>query len=146
MLFTGINYIAVVVAGVASFAFGAVYYMSLAKPWMAAVGKTEEQVKSESSPLIYIVAIISQLVMAFMMAGVLGHLVPPGARDTAAVPSVTLTNGLITGFCIWFGFVLTTMLINHGFQGQKRALSLIDGGHWLGVLLLQGAVIGSFGI
>lgn len=146
MLFTGINYIAVVVAGVASFAFGAAYYMSLAKPWMAAVGKTEEEVKSESSPLVYIVAIIAQLVMAFMLAGVLGHLIPPGGGDVAIEAPVTLTSGLITGFCIWFGFVLTTMLINHGFQGQKRSLSVIDGGHWLGVLLLQGAVIGFFGI
>ncbi len=145
MLFSGINYIAVVVAGVASFAFGAVYYMTLAKPWMAAVGKTEEQVKSESSPVVYIVAVISQLVMAFMLAGVLGHMIPLGGGE-AAVPSVTLTNGLVTGFCIWLGFVLTTMLINHGFQGQKRALSVIDGGHWLGVLLLQGAVIGAFGL
>ena len=145
MLFSGINYIAVVVAGVASFAFGAVYYMTLARPWMAAIGKTEEQVKSESSPVVYIVAIISQLVMAFMLAGVLGHMIPLGSGDAAA-PSVTLANGLITGFCIWLGFVLTTMLINHGFQGQKRALSVIDGGHWLGVLFLQGAVIGLFGI
>lgn len=145
MLFAGINYIAVVVAGVVSFAFGAVYYMTLAKPWMAAIGKTEEQVKSESSPVIYVTAIIAQLVMSFMMAGVLVHMIPLGGGDTA-VPSVTLTNGLITGFCIWFGFVLTTMLINHGFQGQKRSLSLIDGGHWLGVLLLQGAVIGGFGV
>ncbi len=64
MLFTGINYIAVVVAGVASFAFGAVYYMTLSKPWMAAIGKTEEQVKSESSPVVYVTAIVAQLVMA----------------------------------------------------------------------------------
>ncbi len=145
MLFAGINYIAVVVAGVASFAFGAVYYMTLAKPWMAAIGKTEEQVKSESSPVVYVTVVIAQLVMAFMMAGVLGHMMPLGGGEGAA-PSVTLANGLITGFCIWFGFVLTTMLINHGFQGQKRSLSVIDGGHWLGVLLLQGAVIGLFGL
>lgn len=146
MLFTGINYIAVAVAGVASFAFGAVYYMTLAKPWMAAVGKTEEQVKSESSPVVYVTAIIAQLVMAFMMAGVLGHLILPGISDGAVGGAVTLGNGLIAGFCIWLGFVLTTMLINHGFQGQKRSLSVIDGGHWLGVLLLQGAIIGAFGL
>ena len=41
MEFGGINYIAVVVAAMAAFAFGAVFYMTLAKPGMAAVGKTE---------------------------------------------------------------------------------------------------------
>ena len=40
MVFGGINYIAVLVAAVAAFAFGAVYYMALSGPWMAALGKT----------------------------------------------------------------------------------------------------------
>ena len=146
MLFAGINYIAVVAAGVASFAFGAVYYMTLAKLWMAAVGKTEAEVKSESSPVVYVTAIVAQLVMAFMLAGLLGHLVLPGVSGAAPGGAVTLGNGLIAGFCIWLGFVLTSMLINHGFQGQRPSLTVIDGGHWLGVLLLQGAVIGAFGL
>jgi hypothetical protein len=34
------------------------------------------------------------------------------------------------------------MTVNHAFQGAKRSLTLIDGGHWLGVLVLQGAVLG----
>jgi hypothetical protein len=42
--------------------------------------------------------------------------------------------------------VITTLAVNHAFQGSKRALTLIDGGHWLGVLLLQGAVIGLMGV
>ena len=141
MLFTGINYIAVLVAGIASYAFGSVYYMSLAKPWMAAVGKTEEQVKAESTPRIYIVAFVAQLVMAFMLAGVMGHLIL--AEEGV---SVTLGNGLIAALCIWFGFILMAMLVNHGFQSAKPSLTLIDSGHWLGVLLIQGAVIGLFGV
>ena len=36
MDFAGINYLAVVVAAVAAFVFGAVYYGSLGKPWMKA--------------------------------------------------------------------------------------------------------------
>ncbi len=141
MLFSGIDYIAVLVAGIASYAFGSVYYMALAKPWMAAVGKTEEEFKSGSSPRVFIVAFIAQLVMAFMLAGVVGHLV---LAEGGAV--VTLGNGLITALCIWFGFILMAMLVNHGFQGAKSSLTLIDSGHWLGVLLIQGAVIGLFGV
>ncbi|WP_282610442.1 DUF1761 domain-containing protein [Pelagibius sp. Alg239-R121] len=146
MLFTGINYIAVLVAGVASYAFGSVYYMSLAKPWMAAVGKTEEEFKSGSSPRVFIVAFAAQLVMAFMLAGVLGHLVLAGEGGAVAGSSVSLVNGLITALCVWFGFILMAMLVNHGFQGAKRSLTVIDSGHWLGVLLIQGAVIGLFGV
>jgi hypothetical protein len=37
------------------------------------------------------------------------------------------------------------MIINHRYQGQKWSLTIIDGGYLLGVLLLQGVVIGLFG-
>ena len=47
---------------------------------------------------------------------------------------------------MWLGFVITTMAVNNAFRGAKPALTLIDGGHWLGVLLLQGAVIGWLGV
>ena len=38
--------------------------------------------------------------------------------------------------------VMTTQIVNHRFQGLSWNLTLIDGGHWLGVLLVQGIVIG----
>lgn len=137
MEFTGINYLAVLAAAAASFVFGAIYYTALAKPWMAAVGKTEEEVKAGAGPALYIVTAVAQLVMAFMLAGVMGHL-----------GSVTMgvTGGLTTAFFVWLGFVATTLAVNHGFQGARRSLTVIDGGHWLGGLLIQGTVIGLFGV
>lgn len=137
MAFEGINYLAVVVAMVASYAFGAAYYMALAKPWMAALGKTEAEVKAGASPVTYGVTAFAQLIMAFMLAGVMGHL---GAVGMGPV------GGLTTAFFVWLGFVATTLVVNHGFQGAKRALTVIDGAHWLGVLLIQGLVIGLFGL
>ncbi|MCG8693218.1 MAG: DUF1761 domain-containing protein [Minwuiales bacterium] len=136
MDFGGMNYLAVLAAGVAGFVFGALYYTALAKPWMAAIGKTEEEIKANMSPVPYVIAGIAQLVIAFMLAGVIGHL----GTDMA-----TVRNGLITAFFIWLGFILTTMAVNHAFQGAKRSLTVIDSGHWLGVLLVQGLVIGLFG-
>lgn len=139
MDFAGISYFAILLAAVASFAFGSAYYMSLAKPWMAALGKTEAEIKGEGgpSPLPFIIAGVSQLVMAFMLAGVIGHL---------GQGQVTIWNGLVSGFSCWLGFVITTMAVNHAFQGASRALTVIDGGHWLGVLLVQGLVIGLIGV
>jgi hypothetical protein len=49
------------------------------------------------------------------------------------------------GLSRWLGFVATTMLVYHSFSGTRPALTAIDGGHWLAVLLVQGAVIGAFG-
>jgi hypothetical protein len=75
--------------------------------------------------------------MAWVLAGLIGHL----GKD-----QVTLRNGLISGVFVWLGFVITVLVVNYGYQGAKRALTLIDGGHWLGVLLIQGAVIGWLGV
>jgi hypothetical protein len=139
MAFAGVNYLAIALAAAAAFVFGGVWYGILSKPWMAAVGKTEQDIKASGTPMavLFVVTFIAQLVMAWVLAGVIGHL---------GVGQVTLRNGLITGALAWLGFVATTLVVNHGFQGAKPALTVIDGGHWLGVLLIQGAVIGWMGV
>ena len=73
----------------------------------------------------YVVAFFAQLVMAYVLAGMIGHL---------GQGQVTLRNGLISGAFIWGGFVFTALLVNHAFQGARRTLTLIDGGHWLGAV------------
>jgi hypothetical protein len=135
--FAGINYLAVIVAAIASFGFGALYYMALARPWMAALGKTEAELRANPSKTPFVVSAVAELVMAWMVAGVLGHL---------GTGQVTVLNGAITGVFLWFGFVLTTLVVNHAYQGAKRAQTAIDAGHWLGVLVIQGLVIGAFGV
>jgi hypothetical protein len=36
----------------------------------------------------------------------------------------------------------TSMILNHRYQGTKWSLALIDGGYLLGVMIVQGVVIG----
>jgi hypothetical protein len=141
MTFAGINYLAILIAAVAAWMAGAVWYMSLGKIWMAALGTTPEAMeKSRKEPgafLPFIYAFAAEVVMAWAVAGVLGHLGPG---------QVTLRNGMISaGFC-WLGFVMTTMLVNNSFARRDWRLMLIDGGHWLVVLLLIGAIIGAMGV
>jgi hypothetical protein len=42
---------------------------------------------------------------------------------------------------IWVGFVITSLAASNALQGTRFSVTLIDGGHWLGVLLIQGAVM-----
>ena len=132
MDFSSVNMIAIIVAAVVSMAIGAAWYGVLGKPWMAAVGKPKETFKPTPGP--FIIAFVCQLIMAWMLAGVIGHL-----------GDITVVRSLISALFVWFGFVVTTMLVNHRFQAASWSLSLIDGGHWLGVLLCMGLVIGLFG-
>ena len=60
-------------------------------------------------------------------------------------PEAVLLFGLVAaalGGGIWFGFVVTTMTVNYAYHGARPKLTLIDGAHWLGVLLIQGMILG----
>ena len=89
---------------------GATRYGVLAKPWVAAQGKTIEQFKARQaklrgSPRAYapfIIAFVAEFVMAWILAGVLGHLGPG---------QVTVRNGIISALFLWAGFVATTMAV-----------------------------------
>jgi hypothetical protein len=139
MTFAGINYLAVLVAAAAGFVLGGVWYRLLAKPWMAAHGFTSKKIRVHhgkgAAPWPLIIAAVADLVMAWMLAGVIGHL-----------GELTLKNGVIAAAFIWFGFIITTLAVNNTFGMRKPKLILIDGGHWLAALLLMGAVIGAWGV
>ena len=138
MAFAGINYVAVLGAAIVSFVFAWVWYGALGGLWLGAVGAKQAEIEAKGltrGPLI--TTFVSLLVMGWVLAGVMGHLGPD---------QVTVRNGLISAAFCWLGFVITTLVVNHAFQGRKLALTAIDGGHWLGVLLLQGVVIGLAGV
>jgi hypothetical protein len=140
MAFAGLNYTAVLIAAAAGFLFGGLWYGALSKHWLDAAGidlKDIEARGGRANPMPFAIAITGQLVMAWALAGVIGHL---GAGQ------VTLRNGVISGLFVWLGFVATTLATNHAFQMQNPKLTLIDAGHWLGVLAIQGAVIGWMGV
>ncbi len=107
MTFAGMNYLAIVIAAVAGWLTGAAG-RRLAKHWVTALGLTMDEFKARravmrGSPqqvLPFVLAFVGDLIMAWMLAGVLGHLGPG---------QVTLRNGVISGAFLWFGFVLTTM-------------------------------------
>ena len=132
MVFAGLNYLAVLVAAVAGFAFGGIWYGVLfGKRWRAIVGVDAFKPR----PTQMLIAFVAHLLMAWMLAGVVGHL-----------GEVTITRTLISAAFLWVGFVLTTMIVNHRFQSSPWSLTAIDGGHWLGVLLVMGLVIGWLGV
>lgn len=139
MHWTGINYAAVLPAAAVAWLAGAVWYGVLfGKPWIAANGITPEQMAANKGKLTaflpFVYSFLANLVMAIVLAGVMMHAGP-----------FTVKNGLISGAMCWAGFVMTTMIVNNSFAMRRPRLLLIDGGHWLVVLLLMGAVIGMIG-
>lgn len=130
MAVAAINYWSIPLAALAAFLWGAAYYMTLSRQWLAAVGRTEPN----KSPAPFAVSLVALVVMAFVLSGAIAHLGPGQA---------TVKNGIISGLILWAGFVATTIFVNNAYPGRKYMLSLIDSIHWLGVLVIQGAIIGA---
>ena len=143
MTFAGINYLAILVAAVAGWLLGAAYYSALGNRWVAAQGKTMEEFKAHQTSLKgtpaawlpFALAFAANLVMAWVLAGMVGHM-----------GSVTIRSAVISALFAWAGFVLTTMTVNYSFGGRRYRLLAIDAGHWLLVLMLMGVVIGWMGV
>ncbi len=113
--------LAVIIAGVASFMFGAVWYSVLAKPWMEASGVVlnEEGVPANrSDPLPYITAIVASI----LVAGMMRHVFVLGGIDTVA-------KGLVAGAGIGLFLAAPWIATNYGFAGRPMRLTLIDGGY-----------------
>ncbi|MBV9556748.1 MAG: DUF1761 domain-containing protein [Pseudolabrys sp.] len=135
------NWMALLVAAVAAWIFGAIYYSTLGKAWLAAQGETPESMKAKnasrssfSKTAPFIISFVAEILMAGAMQGILFH---SGMHSVRA--------GMISGALIWLGFVFTTILVNNAYPGRRFMLTVIDSGHWLGVLLIVGAIIGWFG-
>jgi Protein of unknown function (DUF1761) len=141
MAFAGVNYWAILIGALAAWAFGAFYYMILSRPWLAAQGKTADEFQAaQAGPrgtkfyAPFVISFVAEVIMGWMLAGIMAH-----------IGAMTVRGGLISAAFVWFGFVLTTMTVNNAFSMRRPLLTVIDAVHWLGALLIIGAVIGAFG-
>jgi hypothetical protein len=132
-----INYLAVLVAGVAAFAVGWLWYSPLlfAKPWMAAHGYTPERLgeMQKRAGRAYGVS----AVMFVVMAGALAVLV-------ALLGIGNAVAGLKLGALVWAGFAFPLGLIAHMYSDKPISAFVIDAGYQLVYLLLMGAIIGAW--
>lgn len=139
--FEGLNAWAIPLAAAVSFVFGGIWYGILSKQWIEAAGLQPDQLESTrgASPKPFVITFAAQLVMAWMLVGILLHLERSGM-------AMNMRNGALSAFFIWLGFIFTTLVVNHQFQMRTAALTAIDSGHWLGVMLIQGAILGAMGL
>ena len=134
MDFATVDFVACLVAAVAAYAFGIVWYMTLSKAWVAAIGKDPAELKANANPVTFAVTALACLVTAVVLAMIWG----------GGLAMVGLWPVLRTAIILWVGFVLTTVAVHHAYQGQRRSLTLIDGGYGLGVVVIESGVLWLF--
>lgn len=130
-----INWLAVLLAFIASMVIGFVWYLPavLGNRWMAAIGKTEEDLKNISGGAGIWVPMMAAAALTAILLAVL-------------ISKLDLDNALAGGF---FALVLALVFragghaIHNGFAGRPVAVTLIDSGHDLLAMTVAGAIIGA---
>lgn len=139
MDFSSINYLSIGIATVAAYVVGAIYYMALGKVWMKAAGLDPATMKMRYSP--FVISFVAEFVLALVLYFILDDITFAGTFSEDFDLKASLAWALI----LWVGFVAMPLTVNHRYQGSSWSLTVIDGIHWLLVLLVMGAVIGWFG-
>lgn len=133
-----VNYLAVLVAAIASFVFGfLVHGPVFGKTWMSLMKITPKDMEAgkkemeKKMPLYMLVALLQQFVMAFVLA----HL--------AYIWDVhDVVSALTLAFWMWLGFIATVLL--NGVLWEKRTVSLyaFNVAYHLGNVIIATLIVG----
>lgn len=126
-----VNYLAVVVAAVASYVIATVWYAFLFSGlWQRLTGITEMK------PTLAHVAVV--FLGALVMSFVLLHSIVFG---NAYVGTGGIHGGLMGGFFSWLGFVAPVTMMGVLYEKRPWQLWLLDNGFWLISLMVMGVVL-----
>jgi hypothetical protein len=126
------RHLAVWISTIVFFVLGAIWYTIMATPWLAAIGKTMNDL-ARDSPLPYVVGFLAILVMCYTLAWLMQRL-----------DATTLVAGLRLGAIVAVGFIAATLALNYGFEARSITLWLINSAYVVVGLALAGAIIGGW--
>jgi hypothetical protein len=131
------NYVAVVVAAIAYWLLGAVWYGVLFnKPWMQLEHIPQEQIAAMKGAAVafpYIMSFLLNLVIAFVLA-----------QLCAWRSAATAARGASLGVLLWIGFVGPITYTTSMYEMRPIHLFLINEGYVLVGLFLMGAILGAW--
>jgi hypothetical protein len=123
--------VAILVAGVAGWIFGAIWYGALGKVWQRALRLDPETCKGQKMPLApMVVSFLAAVVMSAVLYQLLANLGVTGIGPAA-----------LAGLTIGVGFLATSTLVNNMFQQKPFALTVIDGGHWVLAVVVESVAL-----
>lgn len=128
--------LSVLIAALGGFVIGGVWYMALAKPWMAAAGiqsTPEGKPANGRSPLPFVISAITMI----LVAGMMRHMFAMAGIDSAA-------KGLLAGLGIGLFLIAPWTAMNYAYAMRPRALAIIDGGYAVIGCAVIGLILGLF--
>lgn len=130
------EFLNVIAAALAAFAFGAVWYMSMSRAWLAAAEipvDANGKPQGNGSAMPFLVGLLAMIVVAGMMRHLLG-----------ASGVVTVGGGAIAGFGVGAFLITPWVAMNYAFSMRKPGLTVIDGVNSVVGCTIMGAVLNAF--
>ncbi len=133
-----VNYLAVLLAAVASMGVGLLWYspVMFAKPWMKLMGHTEKSMEAAKDQMGKTYGM--SFALALVTAYVLSHVMTFSMSYMQTMPVAT---GLSSAFWMWLGFVMPIQATEVLFGGKSWKLFKINTGYQLASLLAMGVVL-----
>jgi hypothetical protein len=129
------NYLAIIVAAIANFAFEAAWYSFFMKTWLSGIDRTMEWLNHAGANVSWQFG--TALVAAAVMAAAI-------SRVTQLTGPQTALRGIQVGALMWLGFVLTVFCTEYVFEMRPLSLLGVNAGFWLLGMMLMGAIVGGW--
>jgi hypothetical protein len=126
-----INWLAILVAALAAFVLGALWYGLFGNAWRRAAGVTSEAARSANRLRILSLTFVLNLIAAASLAAFIG-------------PAGTLSFGLFAGFMTGLTFVATALGVIYLFELRSLRLWLINAGYQVVMFSAMGAILGAW--
>jgi hypothetical protein len=129
------RHLAAWVAAIVFFVLGAIWYSVLSAQWLAAIGKTTEQMAAEQagSPIPFVIGFVAILVMCYALAWLIERL-----------QANSLAGGMGLGAAVAVGFIAANLALNYGFERRSVTLWVINAVYAVVGLGIAGAIIGGW--
>jgi len=125
--------LSVILAAVAAFIFGAIWYGVLAGPWKEAsgvpLGEDGNPINAKS-PVPY----VTSLICILLVAGMMRHSFATAGIDTVG-------KGFLSGAGIGLFFITPWLALTNGYNARPHKLTAIDGGYATFGCAIAGAVL-----
>lgn len=137
-----VNYIAILIAAVASMVIGFVWYGPLfGQMWIKGMGWSKADMKKAQAKGMmtqYSLMFVGSLVMAYVLA----HALIFAATYTK---TSGISAGLMVGLWNWLGFVAPVTLTSVLWEGKSWKMWLLNNGYYLVTLCAMGAILAFWG-
>jgi surface polysaccharide O-acyltransferase-like enzyme len=128
------NYLAVIVAAIAYWLLGAIWYgVVFGEAWMALEHMTPEQARSMNPVLPYVITLVLNVLIAYALAQICIW------RNAD-----TLGRGASVGVLLWIGFVGPVTFTTYMYEMRPKELYAINQFFPLAGFVLMGAILGGW--